>query len=88
MKDITKGEMKMKVIETEIKKMFAEIREDIPNLNRLTFEISSERNRLYIYGFYHIGLGCESYEGVDELCAVFDKMRNKNRKNRILFRRF
>ena len=78
----------MKDIEEKIKRVFAEIREDIPNLNRLTFEISSEHSRDDVFGWYHIGVGCESYEGVDELCAVFDKMRNKNRKNGILFRKF
>ena len=76
----------MKVIEAEIKKIFAEIREDVPNLRRLTFEISSEHSRDDIFGWYHIGLDCDSYNNIDELCAVFDKMRNH--KNEILFRRF
>ena len=78
----------MKDIEEKIKRVFAEIREDIPNLNRLTFEISSGPGRGDIFGWYHIGLDCESYENIDELCSVMDNLRNKNRKNGILFRKF
>lgn len=74
----------------KIKRMFAEIKEDVPNLNHLTLEISSDHlNQIgNVYGFYHVGDDCEYFSNIDELCSVFDKMRNNRRKNEILFRKF
>ena len=78
----------MKVIEERINRIFTEIREDVPNLRRLTFEISSEHSIGKVSGWYHIGNGCERYDSSDELISAMDEMRGKKRENELLFRKF
>ena len=71
----------MREIGVRIARLFDEIREEIPTLNRLTFEISSQMSTKEIYGWYHINGVCKSYNSIDELVSVMEQLRRKIRLN-------
>ena len=78
----------MQVIGQRIKQIFEEIRQDVPNLNHMTFEISSNLTTKEVYGWYHIGDYCHQYNSIDDFIVEMEDLRGRNRKNEILFRKF
>jgi len=63
-----------RAIEQSVLNTFMKFRKQIPNLTRLTFEVSEFlEGNIRVHGFYHIGKGCYSYDSVDDLYASLSK---------------
>ena len=83
--------MKAKELEKILLDVYAEFKYAIPNLNRITFELTEhllDNKTPYLSGFYHIGLECEMFDNISELYAVLHETRRWREENEILFRRF
>ena len=77
----------MAVLEKTILGVYNELKKEIPNFNRLTFEVSEHRGGK-IHGFYHIGKGCESYDNIEDLAVLLSDTKKARTENKILFRKF
>lgn len=62
---------RLKRIERELLSIYAEIQKEIPSLRKISFEIQTfSPDRTYLWGCYHVGNDCGTYNGVAELVAL------------------
>lgn len=75
--------MKTNFLEAELKLFYDQIKQQLPKLNRVTFELQeyTGNSGISIRGFYHLDNNCRSYDNLQDL--VTQIIRNK-----ILYRKF
>jgi len=70
--------MEAKELEKVLLDMFAEFKKAIPNIHRISLVCDEDfKGNRCINGFYHIGVGCERFETIEELYSILHDRREK-----------
>lgn len=79
----------MRGIENHIRKVYDEIRAEIPGVHHFSMAVGTYRTGdTDTYGFWYIGDEAMPFRSIEELIAVMDKRKEHRAKNEILFRKF